>query len=131
VFVSSDRDEEAFKEYFASMPWLALPFAERDTKANLSKKFGVNDIPAPFYTKAVLSKKFDFDGIPALIILDENGEVVNKDGRSCVMEDPSSWKPPTLWEALSGDLLGKEGDDSVDEVRAQSEVIALYFSAHW
>ena len=25
VFVSSDRDEAAFHEYFAGMPWLALP----------------------------------------------------------------------------------------------------------
>lgn len=25
VFVSSDRDEEAFKEYHATMPWLAVP----------------------------------------------------------------------------------------------------------
>ncbi|MGB1602242.1 MAG: thioredoxin-like domain-containing protein, partial [Promethearchaeia archaeon] len=25
VFVSSDRDEAQFKEYFQEMPWLALP----------------------------------------------------------------------------------------------------------
>jgi nucleoredoxin len=31
VFVSSDRDEEAFKEYFAEMPWLALPYEEVNT----------------------------------------------------------------------------------------------------
>lgn len=32
VFVSSDRDEESFKEYFNEMPWLAVPFADRDRK---------------------------------------------------------------------------------------------------
>lgn len=26
VFVSWDKDESAFQEYFATMPWLALPF---------------------------------------------------------------------------------------------------------
>jgi len=112
VFVSSDRDEASFKEYYATMPWLALPFEERDVKAKLSKKFKVS-------------------GIPALIILDEAGEVINKEGRSCVMDDPSTWKPPTLWEALAGELLTKEDSATVDEVRAQSDVIALYFSAHW
>jgi nucleoredoxin len=27
IFVSSDENEEAFKEYFATMPWLAMPFS--------------------------------------------------------------------------------------------------------
>ena len=35
VFVSSDRDEAAFDEYFAEMPWFALPFAARDAKSAL------------------------------------------------------------------------------------------------
>lgn len=26
IFVSWDRDEASFKEYFSTMPWLALPF---------------------------------------------------------------------------------------------------------
>jgi len=112
VFVSSDRDEESFKEYFGSMPWLALPFDDREAKAKLSKKYKVS-------------------GIPALIILDEQGEIVNKEGRSCIMDDPATWKPPTLFEALSGDLLTRDGDATVDEVRQESDVIALYFSAHW
>jgi nucleoredoxin len=29
VFVSSDRDERSFQHYFATMPWLALPFDQR------------------------------------------------------------------------------------------------------
>eukprot|EP00286_Rhodomonas_abbreviata_P019009 CAMPEP_0181309380 /NCGR_PEP_ID=MMETSP1101-20121128/11981_1 /TAXON_ID=46948 /ORGANISM="Rhodomonas abbreviata, Strain Caron Lab Isolate" /LENGTH=104 /DNA_ID=CAMNT_0023415857 /DNA_START=42 /DNA_END=353 /DNA_ORIENTATION=+ len=36
VFLSSDKDDSAFLEYFAEQPWLALPFAERDLKAKLS-----------------------------------------------------------------------------------------------
>jgi len=112
VFVSSDKDEPAFKEYYASMPWLALPFADREAKAKLSKKYKVQ-------------------GIPSLILLDDQGEVITKEGRDAIMNDPSEWKPPTLWETLSGELLSKSGKATVDEVRAQSDVIALYFSAHW
>lgn len=32
VFVSSDKDEEQFTEYFQEMPWCALPFEDRDRK---------------------------------------------------------------------------------------------------
>lgn len=32
VFVSSDRDEPSFDDYFKDMPWLALPFEKRDLK---------------------------------------------------------------------------------------------------
>ena len=32
VFVSSDRQEYEFNDYFEQMPWLALPFERRDVK---------------------------------------------------------------------------------------------------
>ncbi len=35
IFVSSDRDQESFDEYYAEMPWLALKFNSRDLKVNL------------------------------------------------------------------------------------------------
>lgn len=41
VFVSSDRDEESFEAYYGEMPWMALPFADRDKKQQLSSMFGV------------------------------------------------------------------------------------------
>lgn len=45
VFVSSDRSEDAFQEYYKIMPWLALPFAERRKKSKLSQIFDVQGIP--------------------------------------------------------------------------------------
>ena len=41
VFVSSDRDEESFKEYFGEMPWAALPYDKREAKAALSQLYKV------------------------------------------------------------------------------------------
>eukprot|EP00961_Rhodomonas_salina_P254156 3434805-Rhodomonas_salina.2 len=35
IFVSSDKDQDAFDKYFGSMPWLALPFEDRDLKVFL------------------------------------------------------------------------------------------------
>merc|ERR1711918_213184 len=45
VFVSSDRDQAAFDEYYGSMSFFALPFAARDQKSALSEKYGVRGIP--------------------------------------------------------------------------------------
>ena len=39
VFLSSDKSEDAFKEYFNEMPWLALPFTKRDLKTKLADKY--------------------------------------------------------------------------------------------
>ena len=79
VFVSSDKNEEAFKEYFAEMPWKALPFADRNCKGALSKQFNVQ-------------------GIPTLVILDTDGSTITTAGRSTVAGDPTGehfpWKPP-------------------------------------
>ena len=40
IFVSSDRDEGGFKEYWGSMPWLAIPFGDK-RKNLLSDHFEV------------------------------------------------------------------------------------------
>ena len=34
VFVSSDRDQEAFDDYFKEMPWFAMPYEERERKVS-------------------------------------------------------------------------------------------------
>ena len=39
VFVSSDKSEDQFNEYFDEMPWLTLPFALREAKQKLSQKY--------------------------------------------------------------------------------------------
>lgn len=120
VFVSSDRDEDAFNSYHrGEQPWLALPYARRDLKGTLSKKFKVS-------------------GIPTFVILDgATGELITKDGRAAFSEDPTGkdfpWKPPTLFDALGTEFLAGTDGDTVElaEVQASSKYIGLYFSAHW
>ena len=65
VFVSSDRSEDEFKEYFEEMPWCALSFKERTLKNTLSELY-------------------DVEGIPTLVLLTGNGELISKDGRSAI-----------------------------------------------
>jgi nucleoredoxin len=66
VFVSSDRDESSCIEYFQTMPWKLLDFNQRDVKISLSKLFSVV-------------------GIPTLVLIDEEGEILTKDGRGAIM----------------------------------------------
>ncbi|CAL9188692.1 unnamed protein product [Musa hybrid cultivar] len=40
VFVSCDSCEETFNRYFSDMPWLAVPFADSDTRERLHDHFG-------------------------------------------------------------------------------------------
>ena len=69
IFCSSDRNEADFKSYFATMPWLALPFDDPRKKA--------------------LSRHFDIAGIPSLVLMEGNAKtVITKSGRGPVMEDP-------------------------------------------
>jgi len=88
VFVSSDKDESAFKDYFSAMPWKALPYRDRELKDKLSKKFKVQ-------------------GIPTVVIVDGDGKVISFDGRSMISEDPTgenfTVKAPTFADA-SDDL---------------------------
>lgn len=65
VFVSSDSDIDGFNDYYADMPWLAVPFEDRERDAALNSAFGI-------------------EGIPALIVLDAEGNVVDKNGRQAV-----------------------------------------------
>jgi len=113
VFVSSDRDEASFKDYFGEQPWVALPYANRELKDKLSKKFKVQ-------------------GIPSFVILGADGKVITKDGRDAVSKDPTGeqfpWIPPTpaekaktLLDILGPDVLAKAG----------GKYIGLYFSGHW
>lgn len=78
VFVSSDRDEKSWKEYYETMPWLALPYENRSAKNGLSSLFGIQ-------------------GIPAFVLLDEDRNVINKNARGSVDADPEGnefpWYP--------------------------------------
>jgi nucleoredoxin len=119
VFASSDNDEEAFKEYFGEMPWKALPYAARELKAKLSKKYKVS-------------------GIPSFVIVDaETGELCTTNGREGVSKGAAGlesfpWKPKPFWEVLVGDVKDNAGNKySCEKLREDNDAIGIYFSAHW
>lgn len=117
VFVTGDRDEDSFKEYFNEQPWLAVDFNAKETLSKLNKTFKVQ-------------------GIPSLIILDADGKLITKDGREAVSKDPTGedmpWIPPKAKDLVEKmKLTGPAGTMTLTEAMAGKQALALYFSAHW
>lgn len=115
VFVSSDRDQKSYDQYYGEMPWLALPYDSDEIKSALDKKFKVQ-------------------GIPTIILLDSDGNVLNKEGRGAISNDPTGedfpWRQKSLAELLSSaKLRSASGESSGADL--MGKVFALYFSAHW
>ncbi len=66
IFVTSDRDEKSFNEYFATMPWLAIPFGDPSIK--------------------VWKTKCEVSGIPTLAVIGTDGSVLTTDARDIVSD---------------------------------------------
>ncbi|KAL8605070.1 hypothetical protein ACOMHN_018871 [Nucella lapillus] len=119
VYVSWDKDEAAFRDSLASMPWIALPFAAKDKKNKLTKKFRIQ-------------------GIPRLVIVDgETGKTITVDGFNQLMEDESGcsfpWRRKPFQELVRGKLI--RGDSPQEVVEAEEvlkgNIVGLYFAANW
>jgi len=119
IFVSSDKDEAAFDEYYGEQPWMALPYGERALKEKLEKLCKISGYPMV----AVVNVK--------------TGECVTSDGRSKVgSPEQFPWKPPTKEEVAaevkellaSCTFVGKGGAKAASPV---GRPVGLYFSAHW
>eukprot|EP00585_Thalassiosira_rotula_P001815 CAMPEP_0196137574 /NCGR_PEP_ID=MMETSP0910-20130528/5512_1 /TAXON_ID=49265 /ORGANISM="Thalassiosira rotula, Strain GSO102" /LENGTH=224 /DNA_ID=CAMNT_0041398053 /DNA_START=195 /DNA_END=869 /DNA_ORIENTATION=- len=72
VFVSSDRDEKSFSEYFGKMPWHAM-FPSYTSTVNRNRQGRLSDI-------------FKIQGIPSVIVLDaKTGHFITDNARTEVM----------------------------------------------
>lgn len=120
VFVSSDRDAASFGDYFAEMPWKALPFEERKAKDQLSSRFGVQ-------------------GIPTLVTLAPDLTTINANARGPASADDAvatfPWVPPLVptLDGAASDLNDEtvvvalvEGSDAAAAaaIREQLETLA-------
>mmetsp|Transcript_16700 Transcript_16700/g.30812 ORF Transcript_16700/g.30812 Transcript_16700/m.30812 type:complete len:560 (-) Transcript_16700:76-1755(-) len=71
VFLSLDRDEAAFNEYYAMMPWLAVQYGAEGHQNRVQR----------------LMATFNCGGIPSLVILGSDAACITTKGREKVMED--------------------------------------------
>lgn len=96
AFVSSDRDEAAFKSYWKEQAdWLALPYEDRATKSEISEMFEVQ-------------------GIPSLVVVDlATGKTVTTSARGNVDSDPDAADFP--WYEKPCDYLSGSNISNVNE----------------
>lgn len=120
LFVSSDKDVDAFNGYHKEMTFLALPFEERAAKAKLSKKFKVQ-------------------GIPTLVFYDlKEDKVITTDGREVISEEtfledfPYRPVPVDVLATLGAELRKPDGSMvATSDAVGNKSVLGIYFSAHW
>merc|ERR1712188_348824 len=80
LFLSCDRCDEQFNEYFGTMPWMALPLSEKKKNSQLSDHFDVSGIPALVILNVVQKKNDKGDSYYDL-------EVANKNAVGAVSDD--------------------------------------------
>ncbi|CAL8077645.1 unnamed protein product [Orchesella dallaii] len=68
IFVSSDRSQESFNRFFASMPWFAIPYEDEKRRE-------------------VLTKAYNVKAIPNLTLLDDKDRIITTEGRLEVNDD--------------------------------------------
>jgi len=119
LFLSSDRDEASFNEYFNEMPWHAIPYGHKD-KLGRSSAFKQPS------------------GIPSMYIFNK-GELYQKEGRGAVMTKEFPWEDKKFaWDdVLANVITGFDGDkptkideEGLEKLKSHPNV-AFYFSAHW
>jgi len=91
VFVSSDRSAEDQQEYMKDydMEWSAIPY----------------DSPL----RQELGAKYEVRGIPSLVIVDDQGNLITKDGRSEISgSDSDARKALREWRRAAGKEDGNE-----------------------
>ncbi|KAL1539357.1 protein-disulfide reductase [Salvia divinorum] len=76
IFISSDRDQASFDEFFSKMPWLALPFGDK--------------------RKQALSSLFKVRGIPMVVAIGPTGKTVSTDAREQIMSHGAGAYPFTV-----------------------------------
>ncbi|KFR05500.1 Nucleoredoxin, partial [Opisthocomus hoazin] len=90
LFVSADRSEDSFKQYFSEMPWVAVPYADEARRSRLNRLYGIQ-------------------GIPTLIVLDPKGEVITRQGRGGGVNDIECrefpWHPKPVLELTDSNAV--------------------------
>jgi len=68
IFISRDRTEDEFEDFYAQMPWLALTWESRQLGGELMGKLGI-------------------EGIPGLVFLSPEGNILEQNGDAAIRED--------------------------------------------
>eukprot|EP00904_Undaria_pinnatifida_P007040 jgi/Undpi1/3466/HiC_scaffold_16.g06838.m1 len=75
IFVSWDKEQALFNDYFATMPWSAIPFSDASRRTALNQRLGVRSIPT-------------------LVTIGADGLVINQTARASAFADAKGLEFP-------------------------------------
>eukprot|EP00903_Cladosiphon_okamuranus_P008316 g8000.t1 len=112
VYVPVADSLETYEKSFKDMPWKGIVHSNA--------------------TVANLIRKAEIRVLPAVIVVDDKGEVVTRDGYSNMVFFPEDfpWKNKSLKEMLGPKFLKSDGSEVTADA-LEGKKLALYFSASW
>ena len=129
IFCSSDQDKKHFKNYYSTMPWLAIPFGEE--------------------IKEIIEEKFSINSIPKFLLFNNKGILIDSDARSIIQKKANNegeieeiivqniindWLNPKSDAEILFDILDKKfirnKKSEIFEIN-DVECFGVYFSAGW
>lgn len=119
IFCSLDKSEEEYTTYTEDMPWWCLPYATR-TLPKLVASLGANQMPY-------------------MVVIDEEGKIITKEGVTALKQDPTGtyfpWRPHRIVDILpssyiSGELSTDEEIVLLPTKNLDEKYILLYFASH-
>nr|GMC47825.1 probable nucleoredoxin 2 isoform X1 [Ipomoea batatas] len=139
VFVSSDEDSEAFAAYRASMPWLAIPFSDLETKKALNQRFNVEGIPCLVVLQPNNNKDDDaivYDGVELVYRYGVEAFPFTKERLEKLREEErEKHEKQTLKDLLTNSnrdfVFGHSAMEKVPVNSLTGKTIGLFFSAKW
>ncbi|KAL0351718.1 UNVERIFIED_CONTAM: putative nucleoredoxin 2 [Sesamum calycinum] len=135
---SSDEDVNAFDDYRCSMPWLAVPFSDLESKRALSRKFDVEGIPFLIILQPNNYREDSIvvDGVDLIYRYGVQAYPFTKERVEELLEkEKDKHKNQTLRDLLTNHkrdfLIGHKIPKQVPVASLIGKTIGLYFSAEW
>jgi thioredoxin-related protein len=112
VFCSMDRSEEEYSEYSEQMPWWCLPYA-------------ISTLPT-------LAALYHAQGLPHLVVIDNDGRLITKEGVASLTTDPLGksfpWRPKRVVELFPAEYVSSDGVTRHAMSTLDEKYVMLYFA---
>lgn len=118
ILVSSCEDEKKHDEFYKTMPWSALPFGDKETKARLRKEFSIRD-----------------KDLPMLVVLNTKAQLITRKGLECVKTDIKAypWTQKSPLTVMPKSFMQRNNQtNKIGEIGAKAALkgknVGLYFA---
>jgi len=123
VFVSADRDKDAFSSYFGDMPFAALSYDENKVNSAINEKFECNGIPMLVFLNAKTGMEITKRGRG---IVTSHGTKFAKVAFELVERKKAAMEKVKKLSFFEGAVTAKDGSDKMADLQ-HADVVAVAF----